>query len=663
MRYTKKRIRHAKDSNSDAKRPASYLVLNVMAKYPRLLNLDEDTKAKLVQYLDNELLNHRAERTSFLQDIMDMQDIYWAKPSEAKKTFPFDGACNLIIPLSAIAIEKVHSSTMTTLYGTPQVISTKAKVPEWVDIEREFEIWFDDELQNKIGIYDFSNDTHLENCKFGNCIGKSGYSKITRKAIREDANGEESEIEVIIKDTATMEPIALSRFLMPFAYIDPQTSPWVGEEKTSTPVELYDLESSGLFEKGSYKKMEAWINQLSYATNAGRIVEQNQQDLENKKPQWPKVVDWNEIWLCFNIDKDPDGEKKEIVVYYHQESRQILAVRYNWYEDLHRPYRIGKYFPIEHRWTGVGICKQNDEFQKEITIQHRQRIDNATLANTRMFKVNRLSGYGPGEPIFPGKMWFLDEMDHIEPIEFGDVYTSAFNNEQTTLMYSQQRTGVNDMSLGMQQAGTPGTATSDMAKLQESKGKSDFYLRNYKKFLNQIIIDVACNIHQFGPRNLEIQDARPGLAGIKQFFNLPEKYIRDALIFEIKTIGQSDNKMVDRQSWMQIAQMLQQYYDAQIALADQLGDPMLMKQIITQGLAASTEAMRQVLESFEVRNINRIIVTSELPTPLGEKPAQPNQILLQLMGAQQNGQQQPTSGPPAIGNAGGGNQTPQGAGY
>lgn len=610
-----------------------------MPDLPRNLNLDENTKGKLVSYLNEQLLNHRAERGDFLAQLMEWQKIYWAKPSTTKKTFPFDGACNIIVPLSAIAIETVHSRNMTTLMALPETVTCKATNKLWSDVEDGFNNWFNRILKNKVNIYDFYNNTSLENVKFGNCIGRSSYERLERKAIRE-IDGKEEEISVTVKDTATADAVPLARFLMPYAYTDPQKSPWVGEEHEEGEYQIKLLEGNGFFIKGTRDKLDAWVNQQNQNIQGATQVENNQRRLEDKVAVWPKTINWVELWLCFNTDEDPDGLQKEIVVHYHQESQTIMSLRYNWYDDLRRPYRIGKYFPIEHRWTAVGICKQNDEFQKEVTIQHRQRIDNATLANTRMFKVNRLSGYGPGEPIFPGKMWFVDEMDHIDSVQFGDVYTSSFNNEQATLIYSQQRTGVNDMTLGMDQAGTPGTATSDLAKLQESRGKFDFYFMNYKQFLNEIVTDVACNIHQFGAKEIELTDL-DGEAQLNRFMQLPESYIRDGLIFDIKIVGQSDNKLVDRNNFMQLAQMTQQYYEAQLSLSAQLGDPALTQQIIRQGLAASTELMKQVLQTFEIRNIDRIIVTTTQNPPS-----------LQTANV-------PSSGLITSGNTGG-NQNPQG---
>ena len=63
---------------------------------------------------------------------------------------------------------------------------------------------------------------------------------------------------------------------------------------------------------------------------------------------------------------------------------------------------------MEGRWTGIGVGKQNEQFQALITTIHRQRLDAGTLANMGQLALKKTSGYGPDEPIWPGKMWFVD---------------------------------------------------------------------------------------------------------------------------------------------------------------------------------------------------------------------------------------------------------------
>jgi hypothetical protein len=319
--------------------------------------------------------------------------------------------------------------------------------------------------------------------------------------------------------------------------------------------------------------------------------------------------------MTFNVDGNDKGRDAEIVVLYHRESETFMSIRYNWHVDLRRPYRKGNYMPLEHRWNGIGICKQNDMFQEEITAMHRSQLDNSTLANMRMIKVSRMSGYGPDEPIFPGKIWILDDMDYVDSVQMSEIYPSSYNSEQSTLLFSQQRTGVNEVTLGMPQVGTPGTATSDLSRIQEGNKKFGYMYGNIKEMADDLVLDIACNIQQFGPRDLSYWDNMEGGEGVKQVFQLPESYIRNGVILEIKASGQQENKLVDRQNLQQVFQMYQSFVQGRISLlqlALQLGirDPQIFQEFlhtIITGYQGSAELMQQVFETFDIRNIERII--------------------------------------------------------
>ncbi len=356
-------------------------------------------------------------------------------------------------------------------------------------------------------------------------------------------------------------------------------------------------------------KLHSWVNRTMSQFDGpfgGNRVEREQERLEHTTAQWPKRIDWVELYLAFDVDKS--RRMKEILVHYHHDANLIMSCRYNPYSDLRRPYRTGVYFPVDHRWRGIGVCKMNEQFQREITVQHRQRLDNATIANMRMFKINKISGYGPKEPIFPGKMWFLDDMTHVESLEMGDVKPSSFSDEQATLIYQQQRVGINELNTGMPQAGTPGTATSDLARIQEGNKKHDFIYDNFTEFTEDIITDIADVIQQYGPRQIEYLDTAEHGAEIRKLLQMPNSYIRDGLLIKIKASTQQQNRILDRQNWVQLAPLLNQYYEGMLQLAMQGGMQDLEHIIILKGMNAATEALRQVLETYDVRNIDRIIV-------------------------------------------------------
>ena len=578
-----------------------------MAEYPRLVHLDEDTKARLISYLKEELFNHRAERGPYIERYERWQRDYWAEPTTEVRTFPFRGASNIIIPLTAIAVEAVNARMITMLFAVDPMVSVKLKMDGLPpDADPSLERYMDHVLKNEVKARRPIEDFILETTKFGTGTGKSGYEKIQRKAIR-TVGDTEIEFPVTIRDGPTLEVIAGPRFLMPFTSQDPQLAPWVGEEHSISPYEVLIHQNSGMFYEGIYDDLAAFFMAATGATdmNSGQDATQNQEALERKVPVFPRRIDFDELWLGFDIDQDKEDE--EIQVLYHEQSEKLLAVRHNWRDDLSRPYKYANYIRVEHRWAGIGICKQNEQFQRESTTIHRQRLDNATIANMRMFVVHKMSGYGPKEPIFPGKMWFVDDMTHVSAIQMGEVYQSSFANEQAVMLISQQRSGVNEVTLGMPTVGTPGTATGDLARIQEGNKKFDYAMDNIKHALGELFMDVFLNIKRFGSRDADYYQTAPGGQVVQQILSAPIDVIRRGLIFELGATNSRSNRLVDRQSFAQITTIMQQYFVSLLQLSQ--GNPQLTTVILRKGLLAANEVTRQLLETFEIRNIDRILVT------------------------------------------------------
>lgn len=575
--------------------------------YPREIVLSSETEQRLIFYLREELIRHYFEREQMIEELKMWQNQYWAKPVQERRTFPFRGAANIIVPITAIAVETIHARIMTQLWAVKPFIAWHARGPLGADIEKPAENWFDYELNHNIKIYRPLSNTVLEGVKFGTMIGKTGYENITRKAIRPVGEDREEEVTVTIRRGATYDYVSQSRLLFSFTFRNPQLDPWIGEEHSNTPARIKVMEESGFFRKGTYEALYAWVQQATIGTPPAlaRHYEREQEREEQRESHWPRRLDWTEVWAAFDVDGD--GREEDIVVHFHYPSLTIMSCRYNWYEDLHKPYRVGVYQEVEGRWRGIGICKMNEQFQREITTMHRQRLDNATMANMRMIKVHKLSGYGPNEPVFPGKMWFLEDMEHLEPIQMMEVYQSAFANEQATLIFSQQRTKVNESMMGMPQQGTPGTATAELSRVQEGNKSFDYIMKNVKVFVGEISADLLANTIQFGPRHREIFQYVEGGDRLAILFQLPLPLIRDSIVFEIAATSQQQNRIVDRQNWVQIATLLQQYYTGMLQLA--AANPQLIPIILNKAMLGATEALKQILETFDVRNINRIAVT------------------------------------------------------
>jgi len=590
-----------------------------MADFPRNIRLDQETKDKLISYLNTEIQNHRAERSSWVSDLENWQIDYWAKPAETVKKVPFNGACNIVIPLTAIAVEALHAREMTTLFALDQFVTLKLP-DQFSAFTSDLEHAIDRILLNDVDIFKFSDATLLENKKLGTGVGKSGYQKIIKRAIR-TIGDEDQAFDVVTQQGPMLDGVRVSSFLMPFTCTDPQTAPWVGEEHIKSPYDIKLLSQSGLFYPEVYDEYLKFVSQGQASNISSYSYDQTVKELQDQVPiKWPREVAWHEIWLSFDVDGD--GEEEEIVVHYHWPSQMFFSIRYNWHDDLRRPYRIVNHFPMEYRWAGIGVGKQNEQLQMEVTTQHRQRIDNATLANMRMYKVKDGKGYGPNEPIFPGKIWLVDEMEDVQELVMTEVYPSSYNNEQQASIWSNQRTGVSELTLGMPQVGTPGTATGDLSRVQEANRKYDYQHLHSKKFLIQCIGDALLETAQFGVRDAGMFSYIPNGMALQQMLTMPADQIKQVILAELTIAGQNSNRLIDRNTWTQLAGITQQYYTGLIQIAQLMGNPQLTQQIAMKAMAASTEVYKQILEAYDVRSIDKITFGNNLMMPNGPQNIQ-----------------------------------------
>ena len=588
--------------------------------YPRHLNLTEEQHAELVSWLETELINHLAERSEFIEKLKRYQFDYLAEPATEVATYPFQGAATIIIPLTAIALEAVHSRTMQTAFAHDQNIAAKIKNPAEEELEPELERYLHDELITGTNFKDSVEPAILELEKLGTGIIETQYCYSVKKGVRVNDEGKEEEFEVVFKNGPEFSSVPISNFLMPFDCSDAQTARWCGKVFWLTPNEIRQRESDGYFKEGTYESLEHYFNPTSRDIDDAGSYQDMIEDKTLTSPGWPMDIEF--YWIATSWEL-VEGRYDEVFLIYQRDSQKIVGIWYNWYKDLRRPFRKGVYFPLEFKWYGIGIAKQNEQFQYEVTAQHRSRLDNASIANMRMFKVKRTSGVKEGEPIFPGKLWFLDEMDDIMPLEMGDVKASAYNNENQVVIYSQQRSGVNELTLGMPNAGTPGTATSEMARVQESARKFDYSYSNIRSLLDNSLHDGLLTLVQWGPSVERLQFNPKGVA-IETFLKGDFELFREKILLEIKLAGQNQNKFKDRQDATQLVGIFQNYYRSIIELTGQLQNPELTMSVVKKSMEGANLAMRHIMESFDIRNPDRFLVNMDASTSI-PAPAAPTQ--------------------------------------
>lgn len=598
--------------------------------WPRLIYFSDEVNQRLYLWLDNEIENFYMERQAMLDNWIRWQTLYWAEPETKVKNFPFQKSANIVIPLAAIAVEAIHARMMNTLFSVEPFWSIRPRSKEWIDASKPMELFLQAEVEatETLQVYDFCNHTILELMKLGTCVAKSGYEKLTKKSMRMIGDKEE-DFFVDVKNGATIERVPLANFMMRLNELDPQVSPWCGEVHRFSWTELKRMAQAGRMDPDAVERIKSrWID-VNTPNFPGDGIELQKQveKLANATPVWNEIFEVMELYVTFDINDD--GWDEEIVLDYHKESRTILSARYNWYDDLHRPYRICNFLAIEGLWIGMGICKQVEQFQNEATTIRRQRLDNATLANMSQLILRKGMGYGPGEPIFPGKMWFVDDpYKDVKEFKLSEIYPSSFENEASVTRDFEKRSGVNDVIVGIPQSGTPGTATGDLTRLAEGNKRFDLVLKNIKRWLSLIGVDVITNYQIFGDQQAHWLVLGEDGIYVEAVLNMPAILVRKGAIVDLSVTDSITNREVEKQQWLQLFQVVTGYYDRVINIANILaqvtGDPTPILMMSERALLSSDEAVKRLLETFNVPNTARFSLVGETKngTPGSGGPSQ-----------------------------------------
>jgi len=202
------------------------------------------------------------------------------------------------------------------------------------------------------------------------------------------------------------------------------------------------------------------------------------------------------------------------------------------------------------------------------------------------------------------------------------VKASAYNNENQVVIYSQQRTGVNELTLGMPNVGTPGTASDSLARVQESNRKFDYTYNNKKDFLNRVLYRAAQNIIRYGPVQRDIFRYLPGGTEVELFLRDVE-LLKNKFIFNVQLAGAKNNKVLDRNTYTQLAGMQTQYWTQIMGLAQQLGDQQLTQQIAQAAMRAADMVNLEILRAFDVPNPDKLIFNFDAYRPPQIPPSVP----------------------------------------
>lgn len=532
------------------------------------------------------------------------EDAYRAKPGPVK-TFPFDGACNDVIPLMAMGVDPVHARLDVGIFKSTPVFTLKALKKSYVDLMPSVNTFIEYYQKHKLNLRRIVSPRLLEMTKHGDMVLKTVYDREKYKVQTYNENWEVIEKEVIRFSGPRVFGVPIDRFYYLPGYQDIQACPLAGEKQKVTFDWLKIQEASGkLIDVDMIK---------GQVTNEKTSLEEELERSANHKElvRDDRYYDVWELWADFDINED--GLPERLVCTYHVPTRTIMQLRYNWYFHQRKPYTVVPYTVTNNSLHGLGIGEMTMVFQNAATQWHQMATDNAYLANIRMFITSKDSDIEDRPRLYGGRVFKVnDPQKDLIPFRMGDTYNSTLQERQNIFGLAEKRNGISDYLTGRESpiVGSRATATSTLALIDEGTKRVEQTMENIRIGLAEVIENCIYIWMQYGLDDIDqvVFGDDQVAKDVTQFFNdLTAANVNGAIAVDLTATDAKSNRIARQQVQMAIIQVMMTFYEKFV----QLGTQAIQAQ---QSMPAVAGLMQDVAESAR-KLFKELLVQYEVPDP------------------------------------------------
>ena len=565
------------------------------------ITITDELKERLLPFLD-EQIGQALQARSELEERWQHWNEQYETARNTLRNQPWDGACDIGIPLTATHCEAIFARIMNTILALDPPFIAKPLRSDFVLAARRYQDYMVWAAEHRWKFLECLWPTVLNMVKLGTAIIKIPYIRETDLVCQynEDYTAMEM-VEEEISSGPQFVHVPLQDFLIPVGAKDIEDSPWVAQRSHYTMNDLIKLEAAGHLD--DVKRLEGLGSQNVPEFEARR------NEMESILPSYSedRYSPW-EWWGEY--DADDDGYPEKVVITYHMESRTVLSATHHPYFHRRRPFVRFVYMPREDRFYAIGIPEMLEDPQDGITTMHRQRIDNKSIANMQCFTALQSSGIRPKTKIYPGKVFLVNDHNDIKSFPLGQIFNSTIEDENMLKQYAERRTGISDYSLGRESdaVGTKATATATLALIQEGNKRFDLTIRDFRRNLAECAVQALQLNQQFKPLGEIFTVLGPAGMPVEQIINFPQEYIRSRISIQVNTSSAGANREVSKQNDLALFGILAQYQMRTLQMVQAyIQAPMPeVKAMLSAMLEAQHRLFSRNLENYDIKDVTEI---------------------------------------------------------
>lgn len=553
----------------------------------------------VLEYLKEEITLADSERGDFITKIARWKHAYRAPVASSPKHFPIWNASNLTYPLIKETVNTMAAQiAQSVLVVRPRWV-LKDLAAEWKPFVDPIENFLDIASERDMNLKRVAVPWLIEGAKLGTSMLELGYDVDVRRIYKYTPDGKDAyPSRITRRDGPRALHFPLQDFWIRFGEYDEQEARWCARRMLLTERELREAEAQGKF--------------FNLAALEGRQVRGTDpsikldEDVERTRPNQRDLWEVFKVWLSWDVDGD--GINEELLLYFSRDALSFLSKKFNPYWHGRRPYVKFKYFPVEHRFYGEGLCEMLEDLQDGISAMHNRRADNHTLANSAMILKRKMSkGILPGDPLYPGKIIeTADIWNDIREFRLSEPYQSTVQEEAILRQIADNLAGMSDAQRGSAMPVSRTTAAAQLALLQEQAKRVDLTVQSARDSLDEVGLFAVNLYYQFGTNGKALEWMGERGRIVEAVFRLPKRVVEIGQALRVSTPTSLQNRQVKRENAIALFNLLVQMYERIMPLA-QLITPEQLPEVAHAMVSSANRFMQDVLETFEVTDAEDVL--------------------------------------------------------
>lgn len=279
------------------------------------------------------------------------------------------------------------------------------------------------------------------------------------------------------------------------------------------------------------------------------------------------------------VDTEDDGNLEDVKVTIHLPTGTVLREEYN---DL----GIREYIPFifiqdPFALAGEGTGSSTTVQDEEATAMNNLKNDNAKIANMRVIVSKKSGALSARESLFPGKVIFAENpKEDIQTFQLGEIYPSAAQSIQESVMWGQRATGMSDAMMGFASsvAKSGDTFRGQNQRLQQGQGIftsiSQGIVRSFTDAARVVLYQLVR--HRQEVIEKEQKTKRLDDEKLQRLDNILRMDVDDLPVrinFRVKTTDVEDTFESKRQNYLTLSQLFAQFAQQTMPLAQQVLGP------------------------------------------------------------------------------------------